>query len=256
MPNQTETVSFSKERLQVVESLEEWHFWFWGRQALVERLLRQFPIEPHHRVLDLGCGTGRFYRSLQQKNPLTFGIDIRPEGLRDTKRAVPHGLLIQADISSLPIKTDTFDWIIMQDVMEHIEDDQKLSQAFYHLLRPGGHLLLTVPAFMSMWSYRDVAAGHFRRYTKDELKRLLTAADLQIHESRYFMFLLLPFLWIMRRLGRQKPKMRDLEEAKMPVINEILKKVLLVDVTLAGWLHWPVGSSIVIVASKPQRTYG
>ena len=103
------------------------------------------------------------------------------------------------------ILNNTIDQALLLDCLEHIEDDESMLQMLGKKMRKGGILLITVPAFMNLWSSEDDSAGHFRRYTCSELERKVTVAGFKVLQSSYFMsFLYVPILFVrvwMERLG-------------------------------------------------------
>jgi hypothetical protein len=102
----------------------------------------------------------------------------------------------------------------------------------------------------SLWSYRDEAAGHLRRYTRRRLKSLLLEADLEPEQIRFFQFFLLPLVVGSRLLGRHGPRMRDFEDLPPAGLNWILTRVNTVEARLGQIVPWPGGSSLVAVCRR------
>ena len=171
-------ISFSEERLARVADMERWHFWFAGRQAILNQLWHRH-VQGQCKVLDVGCGTGHTLRELSRLGHRVVGIDARPEGLRALRREWPNADVVQAVAPHLPLVDETFDVILMLDVLEHTDDLALLAQS-HRLLRPGGWVLLSVPALPWLWSYRDEAAGHLRRYTAADGLALFDRAGLDV----------------------------------------------------------------------------
>jgi len=242
-------MQFTQGRLFRISQLERWHFWFVGRRFLVDRLLGAHLAHPARTVLDLGCGTGLMVEALTEKGHRVVGMDMRPEGLYATRRALPQAELVQADAMHLPLRDDSFDAVILLDVLEHIDDIALLAN-LYEVLKPKGILLVTVPAMPWLWSYRDRAAGHLRRYTHTHLRRALVGARFRVREVRYYHFSLMPVLGTMRLLGRRGPRLRDLEEKPRPLLNHIMAHIVRFEVRLSDWVPWPWGTSLVAVGCK------
>ena len=177
------------------------------------------------------------------------GVDLRPEGLYATRQMLPQVALVQADATHLPLKEDCFDVVVLLDVMEHVDDVAHLTE-LHEVLRSGGLLLITVPAMPWLWSYRDEAAGHLRRYTYAHLCRVLAQAQLQVQEMRYYQFWLMPLLVVMRLLGRRGPALRDLEEMPCPLLNRLMTGISRIEVQFSDWIAWPWGASLVAVCRK------
>jgi 2-polyprenyl-3-methyl-5-hydroxy-6-metoxy-1,4-benzoquinol methylase len=240
---------FPRDRLRRLGQLERWHFWFLGRRALVERLLGRRLAQPGQRVLDLGCGTGFMLGILSHPGRRLIGIDLRTEGLAATRRAQPRAWVAQAHAATLPLAADSVHVVLLLDVLEHV-DDRALLLEVARVLRPGGHLLLTVPALPWLWSYRDEAAGHLRRYTRRRLSRVLTATCWQVQEMRYYQCLLLPVAIATRLLGRGGPGARDLEERPPRLLNALLTSVSMAEAALGDVVAWPWGLSLVALCQK------
>jgi ubiquinone/menaquinone biosynthesis C-methylase UbiE len=238
---------FPAERLARLAALESWHFWFVGRRDLIDRLLDRHAPVAGQRVLDLGCGTGRNLELGSVRGWRMVGLDARPEGLASARLHRPSSLLIRADATRLPLRDRTFEGVLLLDVLEHADEGLLLAEV-ERILRPRGWAVVLVPALPSLWSYRDRAAGHLRRYTRRSLTAALAAARLQVVESRYYQCLLLPLVWCTRMLGRGGASWRDLEERPAGWLNRVLTWINRCEV--ASDLPWPCGSSLVAVCRR------
>ncbi|MEW6231240.1 MAG: class I SAM-dependent methyltransferase [Chloroflexota bacterium] len=240
---------FSPDRLSRLSQLERWHFWFVGRRALIERLLNRYLNGKDQFVLDLGCGTGLMLETLMRRGYRVVGLDLRPEGLYTTRQRLPHSWLLQADTSHLPLKEEAFGVVTLLDVLEHVDDGVLLSE-IYRVMQPGGWAVITVPAMPWLWSYRDEAAGHLRRYTRQQLGRMLANAHLHVQEIRYYQCLLLPLVVITRLFGRRGPAMRDLEERPLSTFNTVMTWINRIEARLSDVISWPWGSSLVVTCRR------
>ena len=240
---------FRRERLELVADVENWHFWFVARRELLLRMLGRTPPESGSRILDLGCGTGLMARELVERGHRVFALDLRPEGLRATRTSSSGILPIQADAQQPPLQDSSFDLVLALDVLEHLDDEMALERVA-RALRPGAHLLLSVPALPWLWSYRDDDAGHRRRYTRSSLRQLLGVSGLQAVDIRYFQFFLLPLLVVTRLLGRRGPGWRNREDRPHPLVNRLLGAVAALDVRLSDRMAWPLGSSLVALCRR------
>jgi SAM-dependent methyltransferase len=241
-------VRFSRERLERLAEIEGRHFWFAGRRVLVNRLLEKH-LNGASRVLDLGCGTGNMVEALMERGYRAVGLDLRPEGLSATRRTRAGSDLLRADAVRLPLARDAFDAVLILDLLEHV-DDRVLMEEVRRVLRPGGVVLATVPAIPWLWSYRDAAAGHCRRYTRRRLARLFDEAGFTVLEMRYYQCLLFPVLVLFRALGKKGPRLRDAEERPNRAVNAILTRVNVLEAKLGDYLPWPWGSTLVAVCRK------
>jgi SAM-dependent methyltransferase len=188
-------------------------------------------------------------------------MDLFLEGLRFARRRNP-GALVQADVLRLPFR-GRFDLVCLFDVLEHLPDDAVALRPLGHLLRPGGSLLVTVPAHRALWSAVDEASSHRRRYSVSGLKTALQRAGFEVSFLSPFMAPLLPLLWLRRRAGfaarsrtpgdpgADRAILRDLRV--VPVLNGLLERILALEAGfVARRVPLPFGSSIIARAVKPS----
>ena len=111
--------------------------------------------------------------------------------------------LVRADFHTLPLTSDSFDLITCLDVLEHLEDDRRAVGELARILRPRGLLVMTIPAFQSLWGDHDELYGHFRRYRAPEIAERLQRAGLEILQLTYFEPLYFLPLWLYRKWKRK-----------------------------------------------------
>jgi SAM-dependent methyltransferase len=240
---------FSLDRLERIRDMERWHFWFAGRRARLDRLLRRQLATPR-LILDVGCGTGLMLELLGRQHRVV-GTDLRGEGLRELAERDPTAWLVRADATMLPFRDEVFDLVLLLDVLEHLPDGVVLAEV-RRVLRPGGLLAVTVPALPGLWSGRDRAAGHLRRYTRRGLERLLLDGGLEVEALGFYQFFLLPLMVLTRLISRSKDRPADLEERPPPRLNRLLAAVNRFEAALADRVPMPVGSSLLALARKPD----
>jgi SAM-dependent methyltransferase len=156
---------------------------------------------------------------------------------------------MRADATRLPIADNVFGAVLLLDVLEHVDDHAALAEV-HRVLRPGGVAVITVPAVPWLWSYRDEAAGHLRRYGRRQLVQAITGARLAVLAVQYYQCLLFPLVAATRLLGRRGPRLRDLEERPSRRLNSMMAWVNLTEVRLGDAIPWPWGSSLVAVCRK------
>ena len=245
-------------------AVEDRHFWFRSRNRVLATLVRQVTrgLPPGYRVLEVGCGTGNVLRMLDRVCPqgVVIGMDLFAEGLQYARRRTRRPL-VRGDVHAAPFAVP-FDVLGLFDVLEHLPDDRRVLADLAGLLRPGGRLLLTVPAYPALWSYFDEAAHHCRRYTPGDLDRKLRAAGYAVEYLTPYMAPLFPLVWLGRRVaalraGRTADRAADAaaltsqEFRVTPGLNELAGAILTPEVRLiAHRRRLPIGTSLLAVARK------
>jgi SAM-dependent methyltransferase len=183
-------------------ALEDEHWWFRGRRAVMWALLGHAHAAASPRVLDAGCGTGR--------NLAEYGSAGRAEGVDPSASAVAfchaRGLqgVTQGEIEALPFDDGSFDLILATDVLEHVERDDAALAELRRVAAPGARLLVTVPAYRWLWSQHDDSHHHLRRYTAPVLAERARRAGWEPVRRTYFNTLLLPPIALVRLLARRR----------------------------------------------------
>lgn len=131
------------------------------------------------RVLEIGCGGGALLYDLHRLGFTGVGVEQSPQALEIARQLLANANGISV-VSQMPDQNGSFDCLMAFEVLEHIEDDQAALNTWAEYLRPGGRLMLSVPARMKRWSASDVWAGHFRRYEWDELRAKVYRAGFDI----------------------------------------------------------------------------
>lgn len=205
---------------------------------------------PVPTLLDLGCGTGAVLEELSQFGEYV-GLDMSGQALEYSRK---RGLtaLARGRGENLPFATNSFHAIMALDVFEHIEDDVSALKEALRVLKPGGTLVLSVPAFKMLWGPHDVALMHFRRYRRAELKSKLISAGFQLEKLSYSVFILFPLVVLFRIFEKRK---RGDAQASLPTVPPWLNRMLVglqtFEARLIHKLSLPWGSSLIAVARKP-----
>lgn len=235
---------------QAVEAhVERDHWWFCGRRRLVAAMIRAFGIPPSAQVLDVGCGTGSNLRLLVE---LGFGdvtgLDRSEDAIRWCReKQLPP--VERGDLCALPFPEDHFDLVLATDVLEHIDEPDAGVAELRRVLRPGGTLIVTVPAFESLWGLQDDVAHHKRRYRRDELVVQLRAGGFAVARSFHFNFLLFVPIWLARQLIRWLGvEVASENEINTRWLNALLARIFAFDVWAAPRLRPRFGVSILAVA--------
>ncbi len=174
--------------------LEDRHWWYRERRALVTRALRG---RRPGTALDVGAAGGGNTRVLQSLGWRAAALEYGEEGAQVcAERGIP---VLRGDATRLPLAGESLDLVVAYDVLEHIEDDGAAAKGVFQLLKPGGLFLVAVPCDMKLWSAHDVAVNHVRRYSRAGLLGLLTGAGFEIEDTRSWMVLLRPAVRVRRR---------------------------------------------------------
>ena len=239
--------------------LEDSYWWFVGRHRLIEAVLRSRYGAPGAQnasspltFLDVGCGTGAMSVRLTQWGRVV-SADFSSLALQfSRRRGLEH--LVGADAMTLPFAAERFDAVVTMDVLEHLPDDCAAMAEFFRVLKPGGRVFATVPAYAHLWSEHDVALMHFRRYQLAEMRQRFESAGFRIEKLSHTMTALYPIVALQRRLNARKPP-HDPPQAAMPIvpgpINTVLTGFLGAENALARRFDFPFGLSILCVAVKP-----
>jgi ubiquinone/menaquinone biosynthesis C-methylase UbiE len=247
----------SEKLLKTFYQVEVKHWWWIGRRNILKKFLSAKNDGKQHSILDAGCGTGSTIQFLNDYG-VTYGVDVssvatafcRKRGLKNIKTG---------DVSKLPYDDNFFDIVSCMDVLEHIEDENKAVKELYRVLKPGGELILTVPGLPFIFSEHDKAQGHFRRYSRNDVRELLESNGFREKRTTHFnVFLSLPIV-IIRLLSRFKPfaKAADFDSKlnydiyKMRILNDMLSFIFSLEAILLQKTDLPFGVSILAIYQKP-----
>jgi SAM-dependent methyltransferase len=232
---------------RAVFELEDRHWWFRGRRAVIRAMLERASLPASPRVLDAGCGTGRNLREYARLGP-TRGVDSSPEAIELCRRRGAENVAA-APVEDLPFDDASFELVCATDVLEHLDDDRAALRELRRVTVPGGVLLATVPAYPWLWSDSDVTLGHRRRYTRPELVERIASAGWRPELVTSFNSLLLAPIAIARRLRGGRSGDRD-ELRRTPAwLNPPLSIPMRLEAGLIEWgLRLPAGVSIGILA--------
>lgn len=229
--------------------VETRHWWFVARQMIIEHLVhRDIQLTKGSRVLDVGCGTGAILASFS-KDYECYGTDTSPLAIEFCrKRNLKE--VYQCTLENFPHADLKFDLILMLDVIEHIGDDRGILRQASRLLKPGGHILITVPAYQFLWSKHDDVNFHKRRYVKSGLRQVFEETGMKIQLLSYYNTILFPLALISRFAQKILPTQIDKTlEIPPPFFNSLLTRTFSLERYLIGQLSLPFGLSLVGIAA-------
>jgi 2-polyprenyl-3-methyl-5-hydroxy-6-metoxy-1,4-benzoquinol methylase len=243
-----------------ISEVEERHFWFVVRRAVILDALRRYvPDLSQRRLLDIGCGTGGLVAHLARHGvSVEAACDSYIEGLRRARRRLPETALFLVAENRLPPIAPGRGLITLFDVLEHVDDDEGWLRHLAGALEPGGSLVMTVPAHPFLYDEADRLARHRRRYRRAELRAKLEAAGLRVERLTHFMALLVPSMMGARAMGRLVARWagpararRDAELKVVPGLNGLLRAALEMErAWLRGGGSFPFGTSLLAVARR------
>jgi SAM-dependent methyltransferase len=240
---------------QIEAQLERNHWWFQGRRRILDRMLAGLEpaLPPGARALDVGCGTGANGPVLAARAALAVGIDASPVplGLGGTDER-GHSARLRGDAGALPFPDQSFDLVVALDVLEHLDDDAGASRELHRVLRPGGVLVVFVPALRLLWGLQDDVSHHRRRYHRAELRDLVASAGFRIQRLTFFNSLLFPPILAARLLMRLRPPrhLKSENEVGGPISNALLGAVFGAEAALLDRIDFPVGVSLACLARR------
>ncbi len=237
----------------LVNKFENTHFWYRAMNELTINILKK-RIKQKVKILDAGCGTGGLSQKLKQFGKVT-AIDINNLALQYARKK-KLDRVIKASVCSLPFKKNSFDVIISLDVIYHkkVEDDIIALKEMNRVLKPGGIIILRVPAFECLRGGHDIVVETKHRYSLPELKYKLVESGYHIIKISYCNMILSIPLFMKRFIERHiKQKQDILSDTILPprIINELFYFIFRQENKLLNKrINFPFGSSIICLAKK------
>ena len=240
---------------EIFYHVEGTHWWFTARRRIILNLLKRYlplrqGVSGRTTVCDLGTGCGynlktfgEFYNAV--------GMDFSLEAARFASKCDTRVILGRLP-DEVPFADSSFDVVLLLDVLEHIEDDVASLRAAARLVRPGGLVLCTVPAYQWLWDQNDDYFHHYRRYSLGQMRTLAESAGLTLLLASYYNAFLFPprvaiNLW--RKFIRSPEKPPGLSLLPKP-LNQVFSAILGSERFILPYVRFPFGSSIVCVAKR------
>lgn len=226
------------------------HWWYRARRdILADYVTREAKLPANSRILEIGCGTGHNLPMLAQFGEVdAIEIDEAARDIASVRLGKPVGAAPLPELTG--VERGAYDMVAVLDVVEHIEDDVGALKAMAECLKPGGAILIAVPAHQWMWSAHDVVNHHKRRYSKATLDAAIKQAGLKHNGLSWFNSLLFPAAVAARLAGKLMGK-DDSDDSPPPkLLNTIFEKVFRVERHLVGRVPLTPGLSILTLARK------
>jgi SAM-dependent methyltransferase len=231
----------------------------------------RLPISPGTRLLDLGCGAGRHAFEAGRRGAEVFALDTDHGELKQVAAiaaAMAEACELQApasitaaagDATAMPFRDNSFDIVIAAEVMEHIRADQLALAEIARVLRPGGIVAVTVPAWLPeriCWllsdDYHNVPGGHIRIFTRHELAAKLTRAGLRVGGHHHAHALHSPYWWLKCAVGVHADDHPLASAYHKLLVWDIMRKPAVTQLADRA-LNPVIGKSLVVYATKPVR---
>jgi SAM-dependent methyltransferase len=241
-------IGFKDIHFQKLVKLEAGNFWFRARNRLIVWALRHY-FSSKENFLEVGCGTGFVMSGISAEFPALrlTGSEISSIGLAHAAKRLQGAQFIQMDARAIPF-FEEYDVVGAFDVLEHIEEDEKVLSQLYQAIKPNGGLLITVPQHEFLWSHMDIYACHVRRYSARDLAAKVRAAGFEVVRITSFVSLLSPLMLASRLLWRYEP-MAELQISGLT--NTLFEKIMCIErILIKLGLSFPVGGSLMIIAMK------
>ena len=252
----TQTVSYPSDGNAVCFAVEDGSFWFKHRNECIVAVVKRLPPKAHDAIFDIGGGNGFVSMGLERAGFEVVLLEPGKTGAANAKkREVRHVICATADTAGLP--PGSVGAVGLFDVIEHIADDLSFLKSIRALMRPGGRVYVTVPAYAGLWSEEDDAAGHFRRYCLATINRVLEVAGFKIDFSSYifrplpvpiFFLRTLPYRFGLLRSGSKRQASNHAADGR--TANTVLSALLRAEVEhLASGRSMRFGGSCLVVAT-------
>lgn len=242
-----------KEAYQILFNTEESHWWAVSRRRILSSLINKFVDASevsNKKVLEIGSGTGINLQFFAKKFPLIRGIETDELALELTRKRTGINVVSGSLPYDIACEDGSLDVVMLLDVLEHVEDDKSSVSAIRKKLKDGGSFVLTVPAFMFLWSGHDVMLHHFRRYEKNNLEKILLDAGFKVEYMSYcntFLFPPIASIVLLKKLFKDQSA-----NMKPPgkIMNAVFKFIFSLEKFFLGKISFPFGVSIVAICKK------
>jgi 2-polyprenyl-3-methyl-5-hydroxy-6-metoxy-1,4-benzoquinol methylase len=229
--------------------LDERHWWYRARRdVLAELIRRRIELPEDARILEIGCGTGHNLEMLRRFGRVD-GIEMDPAA-RDIATRRLGRQVIDARLPQLAgVEDHAYDLVAILDVLEHVEQDREALASIATRLKPGGRILITVPAHPWMWSAHDVVNHHQRRYTRAALRKVVAEAGLKLEMLSWFNSLLFPLAAAARLAGRVTGKEDSDDKLPPAPVNRLFEALFGLERYAIGRVPFPPGVSLAAIVS-------
>ncbi|TIS60158.1 class I SAM-dependent methyltransferase [Mesorhizobium sp.] len=226
---------------------EDEHWWFCGRRAIAEAVIRSLDLPEGAHIVEIGAGTGGNIRMLEQFGAVT-AVEMSDLAREIAGEKIGRDLLAGHLPDNIPVAPRSCDLICLFDVLEHVAEDEASLTAIRQMLKPGGQVILTVPAHQWLWSTHDVGLHHMRRYSRNLLRQRIEKAGFAIDLLSYTNAALFPVAALARLVDRVRKPARPSGQATPPKpVNAAMKAIFSAEARVVPNATLPFGVSLLAV---------
>jgi SAM-dependent methyltransferase len=228
-------------------ALDQTHWWYVARRRILADLIARKVKPPKAaHILEIGCGTGHNFPVLSAFGHVdALEVDAPARAIASARLGRDVGSAPLPELTGIP--DGRYDLIALLDVLEHIEGDKAALASIRAKLKPGGRILVTVPANEWMWSAHDTVHHHYRRYNPGTLRAVAAEAGLKVDLLTHFNSLLFPLAAAVRIAGKLTGR-EEADDAQPPApLNALFTAVFGLERHLVGRVPLPFGISLAAV---------
>jgi len=235
--------------------VETSHWFYVGKREIVRHWIRRVhPLGLNDLLVDCGAGTGAFAAEMTTACRV-IALDDHEESLVLARQKLGPAQVMKGTCVNIPLPENSVDVLTALDVIEHVEQDRQALAEFSRVVKPGGLVVVTVPALMMLWSDWDVALHHFRRYTKRSLLAIIPRDSFEIVRCSYVNVAAFPLVVLVRKWRALKRllgfKSEGRSEDRIPPapLNALLKRSF-VSLACQDWIQFPAGVGLLAVLRR------
>ena len=229
------------------------HWWFRGRRDIVAAMIKRLSLPADAAILEVGAGTGGNLAMLSRFGKVSaVEMDATARQIAEQKTAGQFDIRGGRWPDDIPFSAPGFDLICFLDCLEHIAEDTASLVSARRILKPGGAVLITVPAYQWLWSQHDEFLHHQRRYSKRAMRATVSAAGLELERISHFNALLCPFAIAARLKDRLSGSPASTGSAVPAApLNALLHRIFSAERHWLSMSPLPFGISLLAVARLP-----
>jgi SAM-dependent methyltransferase len=231
--------------------VETQHWWFVARRKIISSVIKRLKLGINSKIMDAGCGNGDNLGLLSSYGEI---VAIERDNNALVRAQARHvGRVVKGELpDNIPMDINKEnDLIVMLDVLEHLDEDEKSLSVLKGWVKSNGALLITVPAYQFLWTNHDELHHHKRRYTVRSLKKVIENNGWKVKYISYFNSFLFPLALVDRLKDKILPPSKT-SNLKIPhkYINILFEKIFGLESKIVGKFSFPFGLSIIVVATK------